>query len=144
MPYTDGTVEPAITILLPHEVKELPLLKETSTVQYDSGITDVIDGEDLKIVGPKYNYDDLYNHTKRMMGLMMINYSKPTNIPKLEDIPEDIREKLKPFAHFLAILDGNAFEGLVDQYIPEVYAFMAMDGYAFVDETLEKINDLKA
>lgn len=143
MPYTDFTVDPPITILSKKEVESLPLLKEMPVVEYDTGISDAVFGN-TKIVGSKYDYNDLYNHAKHMMQLMTINYDKLGDCPKLEDIPEDIKVKLKPFAHFLAIIDGNAFAGLIDQYIPEVYAFMTFGGYAFVHETLEKIYDKDA
>lgn len=140
MPHTDHTKDPAVVTLMPHEVKNLTLLKEGPIGEVDMSIL----GDGMKLVGPQYTQEDLYNHTKHMMRLLMINYRSPNNPPKLENIPVEIREKLKPFAHFLALIDGNDFEGLVDQYIPDVYAFMVRGDHSFIDETLEKIHNPKA
>jgi hypothetical protein len=138
MPYSDYTQDPPVTILLPHEVKELPLLKE-APIGTSSGL-DFGDGDNV-IKGPQYNAKDLFDHTKRMMQLMMINYDRPTDIPYIKNIPEHVKQELKPFAYFLAIMDGNNCPDLIDQYIPEVYAFMTNSGHTFIDEALENIKE---
>lgn len=135
MAHIDQTVEPAVITLHPHEVKDLPLLKWVPIVEVGTEF-----GEQFKVVGPQYDYSEFYNQTIRMMDILMINYRSPLTKHKLEDIPQNIQKQLKPFACFLAIMDGNDYKETVDQYIPIVYAFMTNNGHRFVDEALDQID----
>lgn len=138
MPLIDTLKNPATVTFMPSEQHDLTLLKE-GVPHVPSEYAEVLGFEDTPSTGQQYDLLEVRQLTRTLMSKMMINYDKPDSVRKLETFDEVERERLKPFAFFLACLDGNSFDGCIEQYIPDAYAILTNCGHKNLYDVLAHV-----
>lgn len=124
---------------MPHEMVDLPYLKPGEKHKPLELVAMGLAEEKSLATGQKYDHKEMRQFTFSLMEKLMINYRSIGSGRKLDSFTEEDKVKLRPFACFLAMIDGNAFRDLIDQYIPEAYALITSDGRSDLDSQLENM-----
>jgi len=120
---------------MPHEMVDLHYLKPGEKHKPLEFVAMGMAKEGIR-TGQRYDFKEMRQFTFSLMEKLMINYRSIGSGRKLDSFTEEDKAKLRPFACFLAMIDGNAFRDLIDQYIPEAYALITSNGRTNLDSQL--------
>jgi hypothetical protein len=125
---------------MPHEMVDLHYLK-AGTPHKPEEIAEMLGMPVGELsTGQKYDLKEMRQFTFSLMEKLMINHRRIEATKTLDSFSEEDKVRLRPFASFLATIDGNCFVDLIDQYIPEAYSLITVNGRRNLDMQLANMN----
>jgi len=137
MPIVD--VENNTITFMPHEMVDLHYLKPGEKHRPLEFVAMGMAKESIR-TGQRYDFKEMRQFTFSLMEKLMINYDRPSVTKRLDQFSEEDLLKLRPFAFFLAMLDGNCFAECIEQYTPDAYAIITNSGQQDLDSQLSVMN----